>query len=142
MQRTIWLEVSVVDPVPRTKVLDIQGKRHNILSPRERVRPSQHPLRVVLVVTDKRVIGTKVVNLLVPQVRKEIIRTEDRNLSRIVIPRIVSRIPAEVVHHILVLLRVVVGQDPTFLGIVTLVANLVINHMIVRSNHLQDLGLL
>ena len=104
---------------------------HNILSPQGRDRPSQHPLRVVLVITEKRVIGPKVVNLLVPQVRKEIIRTGDRNLSRIVLPKTVSRIPAEVVHLILVLLRVVVGQDPTFLGIVTLVANLVINRMII-----------
>ena len=77
--------------------------------------------------------------ILVPQERKDIFRSKDRNLSRIVLPSLVSRIPAEVVHHILVLLRVVVGQDPTFLGIVTLVANLVINRMIVRSNHLQDL---
>ena len=74
-------------------------------------------------------------NILAPRGRKEITKTEDRNLSRIVLLKTVSKIPAEVVHHILVLLRVVVGHDPTFLGIVTLMANLVINLMIVPSNH-------
>ena len=83
--------------------------------------------------------GERVNILLVLLERKVITRTRDRNLNRIVLLRTVSRILAEVVHHILVLLRVVVGHDPTFLGIVILVANLAINLMIVRSNHLQDL---
>ena len=109
------------------------------LSPQARANPNQNPLRLVLPVRIGRSFGARVDKILVTQERKEIFRNEDRNLSKIVLPSPVSRIPAEVVHHILVLLRVVVGQDPTFLGIVTRVANLVINRMIVRSNHLQDL---
>ena len=135
MRRKIWLEVSVIDLVLRTKVQNTQDKMHSILSPQGKVRPSQHPLKVARTVRI-RGFGGRVDMILIPHVRKEITIIEGRNLSRIVLYRVVNKILVEVVHHILVLLRVVVGQYPTFLGNVTLVANLAINLMIVPSNHL------
>ena len=109
MRRKIWSEVSVVDPVPKTKVQGIQDRMLSSLSPQARANPNQNPLKVVLPVRIGRSFGARVDKILVPQVRKEIIKIEEKNLSRIILLRIVSRILAEVVHHILVLLRVVMG---------------------------------
>lgn len=76
---------------------------------------------------------------MVPLGSREITKIKEENHSRIVLLREVNKILAGVVHLILVLPRVVMGQLPTLWGTVTLVVNLAIDLLSVPSNHLQDL---
>ena len=87
---------------------------HSIFSPLERARPSQNPLRVVIMVRVRRGLGERMDNLLVPVERREITRTEDKSLNMINPLRVFSRILAGVVHLTLVLLRVVMEQVLVF----------------------------
>ena len=105
--RAMWLGGIVVNLVLRTKVLRIWDRMLSSLKPQARANPNQNPLRVVIMVRVRRSFGERrVVNLLKPQGRKEITRTEDKNLSRIILVKVFSRTLVGVVQLILVLLRV------------------------------------
>ena len=78
----------------------------SIFSPQERAKPSQNPLRVVIMVR-VRSLGKRMESLLVSLERREITRTKDRSLNRIDPLRVFNKILARVVHLTLVLLKVV-----------------------------------
>ena len=104
---------------------------HSVLSPQGRVRPSQNPLSVVIMVRVRRSFGERMDSLLVPLERREITITKDRSLNRIDPLKVFNRILAGVVHLTLVLLRVAMEQVPTFGEPFFLVASLAINLMII-----------
>ena len=96
----------VADLVLRTRVQVIQGRILSLLNFLGRAKPNQNPLRLVTTIRIRKKIGVRVDKVLVPQVRKEKTRTKDRNLTRIILHRVFSRIPIGAMPHILALLRV------------------------------------
>ena len=112
---------------------------NSIFSPQRRARPSQNPLRVVIMVRVGISLGERMDSLLVPLERREITRTKYNSLNRINPLRVFNRILVGVVHLTLVLLRVIVEQVLVFLGNVTLMGILAIDLLSAPSNHLQNL---
>lgn len=112
---------------------------HSLHTPQGKVRPSQHPLRVVFDVTERMGIGPRVDRIMVLQERREITKAEDKNLSRIILLRVFSKTLVGVAHLILVLLRAVMEQVLASEETIILVSNLDINILSVLSSHQKDL---
>ena len=109
---------------------------HGIFNPQGRAKPSQNPLRVVIMVRVGRSLGERMDNLLAPLERREITRTEDKSLNRIDPLRVFSKVLVGVVHLTLVLLKVVVEQVLVFLETVTLLDSLAIDLLSAPSNNI------
>ena len=81
---------------------------HNLPSPQGRSKPYHNLLSLVNVMAIINDFGERVDNLLAPQERRDITKTKDRDLKKIIRFKVLIKILVGVVHLILVVPKVVI----------------------------------